>query len=116
MPVKILSNYLFNANEYLDSRQSLAKTVKDLRDWNFNLNVIPDGFEVFVEGNWYTYSSSKPEEINTGKFHLRSALSSGGGGGTGDGDSNISRPEELIFIGDSLGDVDDETGEFTPNN
>ena len=67
-------NYL--GNKFLDSRQAHAKTLNDLRDWDFNTCPIPLGFEVFVpgqteeeNGNWYTFTKAWNE--TTGYFQIR---------------------------------------------
>lgn len=77
--IKIASSISYNAPFFLDARQYV--TVPEgkeyhevLKNWNIP---IPDGFEVFCNGSWWTYGKNNPETI-TGKFRKRSV--SGGGG------------------------------------
>ena len=92
MAIRVQSNYFFNGNGFLDSRQGKASTLQDLIDWDFEKDVIPEGFEVYVDGNWYTYDSSHYSE-DTGKFKPRQASS---------------KPEEkenIIYEGKIVGEV-----------
>lgn len=76
MAVRLQSNYLYNSNDFLDSRQSEALTIADLRDWFNKENEediirIPEGFEVRVGGDWYTYEPNKEMDPETGYFKPR---------------------------------------------
>ncbi len=55
MATQVDSNFLLKAKDFLDRRQSLAITLRDLAGWDYTNFPIPVGFEVFVEGQWYTY-------------------------------------------------------------
>lgn len=75
--IKIGTNFDYKAPFFLDARQYVeipeGKTYNDvLHDWD---TPIPDGFEVFCGGKWWTYGESNPITV-TGKFRLRT----GGGG------------------------------------
>lgn len=76
MAVRVQANYLYNGNGFLDSRQDVAETTEDLKNW-FNeedskeILRIPRGFEVNVDGIWYIYDPEKEENEKTGKFHPR---------------------------------------------
>ena len=77
--IKIGSNFNYEAPLFLDGRQSVNipenKTYYEvLHDWDIS---IPDGFEVFCGGKWWTYGINNPV-IATGKFRQRT-----GGGGSG---------------------------------
>ena len=76
--IDIGTNFNYKAPFYLDGRQYVEvpsnKTYYEvLHDWS---TPIPDGFEVFCGGKWWTYGENNPV-IVTGKFRLRT----GGGGG-----------------------------------
>lgn len=77
MSVKLQSNYLYNGSDFLDQRQSYAKTTDDLKTWfdekedPEDIVVIPEGFEVRVEGQWYVYSPTRERNPETGYFHPR---------------------------------------------
>ena len=44
--IPIGTPFLFEGQEYLDSRQGFASTLADLKNWNTS---IPEGFEVYVK-------------------------------------------------------------------
>lgn len=100
MAVKLQSNYIYNGNDFLDGRQSVANSLDDLKDW-FNKDnpediiVIPDGFEVRCEGNWYVFDPNKePNEI-TGYFSPRLSQEN----------INTILPEGIIRVGRTLTEV-----------
>lgn len=72
--IQIGTNFLYKGEQFLDNRLSIPKTIADLRNW---IIPVPEGFEVFVEGDWYIYNSTyiDPEEDitkNTGHWKKRS--------------------------------------------
>ena len=100
MAVKIQSNYTYTGNDFLDSRQSEAKTIEDLKNWFIKDNpediiVIPDGFEVRVGGDWYVYDPKKEPNDLTGYFFPRL---------TEERVKNL-LPNGLIKVGNVLGTV-----------
>lgn len=61
MAINIGSNYSFKGKRFLDDRQCIIQKKEDLKDWKMP---VPEGFEVFVEGEWYIYKpSEKPNDI-----------------------------------------------------
>lgn len=72
MAISVGSNFLYQGKKFLDDRQNKAKTTKDLKLWNIP---VPDGFEIFIEGSWYVFNSSNPENEITGKFKKRTEIS-----------------------------------------
>lgn len=116
MAIKLPSNYTLRSNAFLDSRQG-PYLKNNLKDWDFEENPIPLGFEVFVleesngiivEENWYTYNSIWSEE--TGYFKLRVAQ-----GVIIEDDTTtptpivpepVVLPEGLLIIGNEIGEVD----------
>lgn len=75
MAIRIQSNYLYNANGFLDERHVLAEKPEDLMGWfdkpEEEIIIIPDGFEIRVEGVWYVYEPTKEKNNITGYFHPR---------------------------------------------
>ena len=76
MAVNVQSNFLYNANGFLDERHTIVNKPEDLASWFDNENedeivVIPDGFEIRVEGVWYVYEPMKEKNPVTGYFHPR---------------------------------------------
>ena len=55
MANKIGSNFLLPAKVFLDKRQGIVSGIGELGTWDYDKYPIPDGFEVFVDGKWYTY-------------------------------------------------------------
>lgn len=57
--IPIGTPFLFQGEEFIDSRQGFASTLADLKNWNTS---IPYGFEVFVKSEkaWYQY---RPDEV-----------------------------------------------------
>lgn len=72
MSISVGSNFLFQGKKFLDDRIERVKKVSDLKTWNIP---IPDGFEVYVDGSWYTYSSNNSIDATTGKFRRRLGIS-----------------------------------------
>ena len=70
MAIKIASNLLPGINGFLDARQGIADKIEDLKYWPFDKYPIPAGFEVFVQGDWYTYHPEL-ENDETGSFIKR---------------------------------------------
>lgn len=66
MSTNIGTNFSYNGARYLDDRQGQAKTPADLKNWR---TLIPVGFKVWLDGSWYIYDPSLPENPLTGKFH-----------------------------------------------
>ena len=98
MSVRVTSSYLFNGNGFLDARQGLADSLEDLRVWDFESVIIPDGFEVCVKGDWYTYNKANEFDLLTGKFRKRTA------GGEGGGSINIPTAG-VVLVGKEIGAV-----------
>lgn len=77
MAIILPSNLTIPAAAYLDKRTGLASTINDLRNWDFTTNPIPVGFEVCVDGRWYTYQG-RGENIEidtlTGYFKERGGI------------------------------------------
>ena len=67
MAINIGSNFNYQGQTFLDGRQGEAKTLRDLLEWDI---LVPEGFEVNVDGDWYTYDTSYYSPI-TGKFKKR---------------------------------------------
>lgn len=72
MSVSIGSNFLYQGKKFLDDRIERVKRISDLKNWSIP---IPEGFEVFVEGAWYMYSSNNQDDPITGKFKKRLEIS-----------------------------------------
>lgn len=101
MAVKIQSNYTYTGNDFLDSRHSEAKSLDDLKNWfkkenSEDIIIIPEGFEVWAEGNWYTYNPELGENEITGYFYPRL---------TEEKAKNL-LPNGLIKVGNILGTVE----------
>lgn len=71
MAVSVSSNFLYQGKHYLDERIEKAKSKKDLKNWSIP---VPDGFEIYLEGSWYTWKESNTEDPETGKFKKRSEV------------------------------------------
>ena len=99
MSVRITSGYLFNGNGFLDARQGIATSLDDLRNWDFNSIIIPNGFEVCVKGEWYTYGEDNEFDALTGKFRQRSV-----GEGSGSGSINVPTAG-IVMVGKTIGGV-----------
>lgn len=72
MSINVGSNFLYQGKNFLDDRIGKIKTIQELTSWNIP---IPDGFEVYVEGNWFTYDSSNSIDPIYGKFRKRLDIS-----------------------------------------
>lgn len=68
MAIGIGSNFLFEGEEFLDKRQSLVKSLDDLKNWD---KLVPVGFEVPFNGVWYEYRPDLPKNEETGFFRQR---------------------------------------------
>lgn len=68
--IPIGTPFLFQGEEYLDSRQGLASSLEDLKNWNKS---IPYGFEVFVKSEkaWYQYRPDEDFYPESGYFKRR---------------------------------------------
>lgn len=66
MSTNIGTNFSYNGARFLDDRQGQAQTLSDLKNWK---TLIPEGFKVWLNGGWYIYDSSLPEDPLSGKFH-----------------------------------------------
>jgi len=67
MSANIGTNFNYESKKYLDNRQNLPKTKEDLKNWN---TLVPEGFEVYVDGFWYVYKSYYIDE-ETGHWERR---------------------------------------------
>ena len=67
MAINIGSNFNYQGANFLDGRQGEAKTLRDLLEWDV---LVPEGFEVNVDGSWYTYDPAYNSPI-TGRFKKR---------------------------------------------
>ena len=66
MSTKIITNFTYNGPRFLDSRQSSVSKKEDLKSWD---TLIPEGFQVYVEGEWYIYLPQLELDPVTGAFH-----------------------------------------------
>lgn len=55
MSAHIGTNFSLESKEFLDSRQNLALTEKDLLEWR---TPVPEGFKVCLDKKWYYYDST----------------------------------------------------------
>lgn len=74
MANKIGSNFLLPAKVFLDKRQGIVSRIEELGAWDFNKYPIPNGFEVFVDGKWYTYYKDIEKDPTTGFFRIRGGI------------------------------------------
>lgn len=75
MANKIGSNFLLPAEEFLDKRQGVCTSLRDLKNWDYDKYPIPLGFEAFVDGKWYTYYGKDIDEDSyTGYFRIRGGI------------------------------------------
>lgn len=70
MAINIGTNINYQGHEYLDKRQGLAKSESDLKNWS---TLVPNGFEVCVNGSWYVYDENNEVSDTTGYFRKRDA-------------------------------------------
>lgn len=68
MAINVGSNFLFKGEEFLDKRQNLVNSLDDLKNWDIS---VPNGWEVYFEGTWYTYRPDLPKNDITGFFIKR---------------------------------------------
>ena len=71
MAIEIGSNFMYRGHRYLDERLNKVSSINDLRDWTIP---IPNGFEVFFDGHWYTYNSDNSFDDVLGYFRIRSEI------------------------------------------
>lgn len=71
MSTYIGTNFKYQAEEFLDERQGLAQTKKDLLEWGIP---IPESFRVCCEGEWYIYDSEAWSD-ETGHWMIEKAKS-----------------------------------------
>ena len=71
MAIIITDKFQLRQKNFLDDRQGIASSVSALKSWNYSTVPIPEGFEVYVGGVWYTYRSSNPDDPVTGRFKTR---------------------------------------------
>lgn len=62
---------MYRGKKYLDDRLNDITSLDKLKNWSIP---IPDGFEVFYNGYWYTYNSGNSFNENTGYFKKRSEI------------------------------------------
>lgn len=67
MALKIGTNINYEGHEFLDVRQNTPKTLNDLKNWSV---LVPNGFEVCVNNDWYVYDPAYTSE-ETGHFQKR---------------------------------------------
>lgn len=67
MAIRIGSCIEFQGKYFLDQRQGIAKSTDDLLNWEIP---VPEGFEVYLEGEWYTYKTNYSSDV-TGHFYKR---------------------------------------------
>ena len=68
MAVKIADQIKLRQETFLDDRQGLATSTDVLLNWDFTKIPIPDGFQVFLLGDWYIYKTEFAFEPTTGYF------------------------------------------------
>ena len=99
MATRVSTNYLFNGIGFLDSRQGMATSLNDLKNWNHSEIAIPDGFEVCVDGDWYIYNSDYSEDSETGKFRKRTSV---GAGADFNSDPTAKIVKEGVIVGEAF--------------
>lgn len=52
MATRLTSNFSYQAEDFLDARIKQAKTLEDLKNWDI---LVPRGFEIVLDGVWYSY-------------------------------------------------------------
>lgn len=72
MAVNIGTNYSFKGKQFLDDRQGIIQRKEELKDWKIP---VPEGFEVFVEGEWYIYKPNEEPNTVTGQWFPRIIIS-----------------------------------------
>ena len=69
--INLGANFNYQAEKFLDDRQGLPQTLDDLLNWDI---LVPLGFEVCVNGEWYTYKGEDFWNIETGHWEKRITL------------------------------------------
>lgn len=69
--INIGANFNYQGATFLDSRQGLPQTLDDLLNWDI---LVPLGFEVCVNGEWYIYKGEDYWNIETGHWEKRITL------------------------------------------
>ena len=77
MAIKIANNFGVRSELFLDDRIEVTGGVSVLKNWDFSNNPLPDGFEVCLDGVWYTYNKSNTIDPDTGYFRERTVDVSG---------------------------------------
>ena len=70
MGIRIATNFNYQEAKFLDARQGMPKSLDDLLNWDI---LVPNGFEVFVNDEWYTYKGEGFWLPETGHWQKRSA-------------------------------------------
>ena len=68
MGIAIGSNFNYQGEGFLDSRQGMPQTVSDLLNWDI---LVPLGFEVCVQGEWFTYKGESYWDAELGHWERR---------------------------------------------
>ena len=71
MGINIGTNFNYQGATFLDSRQGLPQSLDDLLNWDI---LVPLGFEVCVNGEWYTYKGESFWSVETGHWEKRITL------------------------------------------
>lgn len=71
MGIDIGTNFNYQGANFLDARQNLPKTLDDLLNWDI---LVPLGFEVCVDGEWYIYKGEDFWSARTGHWDRRISL------------------------------------------
>lgn len=101
MSVNINSNISFYGNGFLDERQGLAKTISDLKDWDFEKYPIPLGFEICLNnGTWYTFGQDWSDSTGYFKERKTGGIEIGGG-------NEVSSISGIVITGDKVGEAED---------
>ncbi len=69
--INIGANFNYQGATFLDSRQGLPQTLDDLLNWDI---LVPLGFEVCVNGEWYIYKGEDYWNMETGHWEKRITL------------------------------------------
>ena len=68
MAVKLADQLKLRQENFLDDRQGLATSTDVLLGWDFTKIPIPEGFQVFLLGDWYIYKSGHSFDPTLGYF------------------------------------------------
>ncbi len=74
--IKLISNFAYTGEGFLDERQGLVKSLEDLKNW---ATAVPNGFEVYFDSTWYTYDADNEDDLVLGFFRERKGEGSGSG-------------------------------------